>query len=380
MPPSFGRHGGVRPPRGLARAAITATLSASFLASVDGLAWASPFNEDATGTPVVAVNEATKSIEFYPSPQPGRAWQPAKRWRPVSSWGRGVDARLRPGGSYGGRVLAIADGASGYVGIYTYPGLQRKWSVYVGGTRTANVHGVELLPDGNVAIANSAGAGGGSIKIFARKTAKVLTQRTFPGAHEVLYDPSLRALWAIGSDRLTRYPYRSGGLGAPVVYKLPRSSAYPASRNVPSFGHDVQPVYGRKDRLWIVTSNGITQFSKTAAKPCRLVPTAVKWPRPGLDGAGRRYCNDFPGTATLNAGNPTPDHVGSYRRQPKSIGNDPATGRVLLTYPASAPGYHSWTTPYATLYSPPGWRPVRYTPNRTKTAYYRARWLIPTYQ
>ncbi|MFC5187875.1 DUF6528 family protein [Actinomadura harenae] len=347
---------------------------------MDGPASASPIDEDATGTPIAAVNEATRSIEFYPSPKPGRTWKPTKRWRPISSWGGGVDVKLRPGGPYGGRVLAIADDASGYVAVYTYPGLKRKWSAHAGRGRSANVHGVEFLPDGNVAIADAAGEDGGSIRILSRRGAKVLTRRAFPGAHEVLYDPSLRALWAIGNDRLTKYPYRSGDLGSPVDYKLPRSSAHAASKNVPSFGHDVQPVYGHRDRLWIVTSGGVTQFSKNASRRCRLVPTEVNWPRPHLDGAGRRYCNDFPGAATLNAGNPTPDHTGSYRRFPKSIGNDPATGRVLLTFPAPAPGYHSWTTPYAGLYTPPGWHPVELTPNRTKTAYYRARWLIPAYQ
>ncbi|MCP2337135.1 DUF6528 family protein [Actinomadura rupiterrae] len=335
---------------------------------------------DAAGTPVAAVNEATRSIEFYPAPTPGHPWKPTSRWRPVSSWAGGVDVKLRPGGPYGGRVLAIADGGSGYVGIYSYPGRVRKWSAYVGKARTTNVHGVEFLPDGNVAIANAAGPDGGRIKILARKGAKVLAWRTFPGAHEVLYDPSLHALWAIGNDRLTKFPYRAGRLGTAVNYKLPRSSAYPPSKNIPSYGHDVQPVYGHRDRLWILTSGGVTQFSKTATKPCKVVATAVKWPLPGLDGVGRRYCNDFPGAAGINAGNPRPDRTGSYRRLPKSIGNDPSTGRVLLTYPNPAPGAHAWTTPYATLYGAPGWQPTPFSPNRTKTAYYRVRWLVSAYQ
>ncbi|MFC4910760.1 DUF6528 family protein [Actinomadura gamaensis] len=334
----------------------------------------------ASGTPVAAVNETTKSIEFYPAPRPGKPWKPTGRWRPVKDWGGGVDVKLRPGGPYGGRVLAVADGASGYVGIYSYPGRVRKWSARLGRGRKANVHGVEFLPDGNVAIASAAGPDGGSIKILARKGAKVLTSRTYPGAHEVLYDPSLRVLWAIGNDRLTRFRYRAGKLGTAINYKLPRSSAYPASKNAPSFGHDVQPVYGRKDRLWILTSGGVTQFSKRGTRRCKIVRTAVNWPLPGLDGAGRRYCNDFHGAATLNAGNEFPDREGSYRRFPKSIGNDPATGRVLLTYPEPVPEAHSWTTPFATLYGRPNWKPVQFSPDRATTAYYRVRWLVAAYQ
>lgn len=383
MTPSSGRRGRGRPPlprRGLARAAATAGLTASFLVSVDGPASASAVVEDSTGTPVAAVNQATKSIEFYPSPKPGKAWKPSMRWRPVHSWGGGVDVKLRPGGPYGGRVIAIADGASGYVGVYTYPGLKRKWSAYVGRGRAANVHGVEFLPDGNVAIANAAGKDGGSVRILARKGAKVLAQRAFVGAHEVLYDPSLRVLWAIGNSKLTKYPYRAGRLGPPVDYKLPRSSAYSAQKDFPSYGHDLQPVYGHKNRLWIVTSGGITQFSKTGTGHCRLVRTEVNWPRPHMDGAGYRYCNDFPGASTINDGNFTPDHTGSYRRLPKSVGNDPATGRVLLTYPDPASGYQYWTTPYATLYSPSRYRPVQFSPSTTKTAYYRVRWLVSAYQ
>ncbi|MEV4256403.1 DUF6528 family protein [Spirillospora sp. NPDC049652] len=384
MPPVSGRRRGGRrllcARRGVAHAAVALTCTSSFLISVDGRAWASLIEDGSRGTPIAAVNEVTESVEFYPPPRPGRAWKPVRRWRPVANWGGGVDVKLRPGGPYGGRVLAVADGVSGYVGVYTYPALTRKWSAHVGRGRSANLHGVEFLPDGNVAIANATGPHGGSVKILARKGARVLAERAFPGAHEVLYDPSLRVLWAIGNARLTRFRYRAGRLGTEVDYKLPRSSAHAAWKNFPAYGHDVQPVYGRKDRLWIATNGGITQFSKTAWRRCRTVRTAVKWPRPGMDGAGFRYCNDFPGAATINGGNATPDRRRSFRRMPKAIGNEPISGRVLLTFPSPARGYHNWTTPYVTLYSRPGWAPVRFSPSMRRTAYYRARWLVAAYQ
>ncbi|RFU38405.1 hypothetical protein DZF91_27870 [Actinomadura logoneensis] len=384
MPPVSRRRSGVRSSyrlrRGLSYATVTIGFTSSFLALVDGRALAFRSSRVPRIAAIAAVNEATESVEFYPAPRLGEAWKPVKRWRPVPGWGGGVDVKLRPGGPYGGRVLAIADGVSGYVGIYSYPGLTRKWSAHVGRGRAANLHGVEFLPDGNVAIANATGPGGGSVRLLAHKGAKVLAVRPFPGAHEVLYDPSLHVLWAIGNDRLSKFRYRAGKLGPEVSYKLPRSSAHTVRRNFPAYGHDVQPVYGRKDRLWIATNGGITQFSKTAVRRCRIVRTKVNWPRPGLDGAGFRFCNDFPGAASINAGNALQDRRASYRRLPKSIGNDPVSGRVLLTFPAPAHGYHDWTTPCVTLYSRPRWVPMSFSPNTAKTAYYRARWLVAAYQ
>jgi hypothetical protein len=50
--------------------------------------------------------------------------------------------------------MAVSD-SYGFIAVVSHPGKVKKWSATAG--RTANVHGIELLPNGNVAAAASSG-------------------------------------------------------------------------------------------------------------------------------------------------------------------------------------------------------------------------------
>src|SRR5690606_9154339 len=69
------------------------------------------------------------------------------------------DVRLRLNPTPGGQRLIACD-SNGLAVIASYPTGQRLWSRRVGG----NPHAVELLPDGNIAVASSHG---GWVRVYA---------------------------------------------------------------------------------------------------------------------------------------------------------------------------------------------------------------------
>jgi hypothetical protein len=342
-----------------------------------------------TNDPVTAVvNGATKSVEFYDAANPSRwiSTGPFQSWAPDAyhsitdttlvppgTWGGGVDVKLRPAGAYGGgRALVAADTNSGFVGVIPYPALSgRYWAINVGSPSVSSVHGAELLPDGNVAVALAVA---GRVQVYSRAQGQnwagsshtPVADVALPGAHEVLYDPAANALWAIGGAELVEYPYTagSGALGTPVVYDLPpQTKVSPAT---PAYGHDVQPVYGDPGRLWIGANAGVTQFSKTGTASCAVAAMPTGWPDPASPGAGTRWCDDYQGAAFIDAHNLV-----------KSIGDNPGSGQVAETWPDPAAGAPSWTTPEVTFFSTAG----TVSGSSSATAqYYRARWMVAAYQ
>jgi hypothetical protein len=336
-----------------------------------------------TGHPVVAVTDSsTKSVEFYDGADPS-AWRskgPITTWaadpyhsitdtalQPNGPWDGGVDARLRPAGHYGsGQVLVTADG-NGFVGVIPYPALSgRKWAINVG--VAGNIHGAELLPDGNVAVALSKT---GRLQLYsaaqgqdwAHASHTPLADLPLTDVHQVLYDPEPASLWAIGATELVRYPYSGGTFGEPVRYPLPPQTTFTAT--TPAYGHDISFVRGDPDRLWVSANGGVTQFSKSGTATCAVTSTATKWPDPASPGVGTRWCGDFPHVQQINA-----------NRMAKCAGDDPATGKVLWTWPAPATGAPEWTTPSVTFVSSAG--QVSGSGSATRQ-YYRARWLVPSY-
>jgi hypothetical protein len=340
--------------------------------------------------PLVAVTDsasASKSIELYDAAQPStwRGKGPIQTWAPdayhsisdtalvpTGSWGGGVDVKLRPAGVYGGgQVLVVADNHSGFVGVIPYPALSgRKWAINVGSNAVANVHGIELLPDGNVAVALALTS---RVQVYSKAQGEnwvgsahtPVADVALDTAHEVLYDSGANALWALGGTQLVEYPYTTGAgtLGSPTVYDLP-----PQTRVSPTQspgGHDVEPVFGNPDRLWIASNAGVTQFSRTGAATCAVVVTATGWPDPGSPNVGTRWCGAYAGVSLIDA------HAVA-----KSIGDDPGSGRVLETWPNPASGAPSWTTPNVSFFSASG---ESIGSSLATSQYYRARWLVPAY-
>ncbi|QMU70508.1 DUF6528 family protein [Streptacidiphilus sp. P02-A3a] len=340
---------------------------------------------------VAAGNATTKTLDFYDGSQPS-TWNSTgllQQWAPdayhsindttlvpAGTWSGGVDTKLRPGGVWGGQVMVTADNTSGFVGVIPYPALAGyKWAINVGNETTSNVHGVEMMPDGNVAVALTQT---NQIEVFSKAQGEdwdtsshtPAFTTTLGNVHELLYDPSTTSLWAVAWNALVQYAYVTGtdSSGNPTV-QLVQENSYPIPNlgTAAAQGHDIQPVYGNPDRFWIAAANGgVTQFSKSGTG-CAVTTVPTGWPATTSPGVGTRWCEDYPGAAQIDS-----------QLSVRSIGNDPASGTVAETWPDPAPSADDWTTPQVTFFPSSGTAGINASVAPT-AAYYRARWLVPSY-
>lgn len=248
---------------------------------------------------------------------------------PTPGWGLPDEARLRYSAKYDTRFLMVND-SYGFIGMVHYPSGWRWWSVNV--ASGPNPHAVELLPDGNVAAAASTG---GWVRIYTasqgpRSTTYV--QYALAGAHGVLWDPERQVLWALGDNELVAL--RIGGTpAAPTVTKV-SSSPLPTAG-----GHDLQPVYGSTDRLWVSSGSRVYQYAKST----------------------NSWHSDYRDAAKIDVGGV------------KSVSINPATGQVLRTRP-KAGCRTTWCTDTVEFFGPDTTR------TRTGAEIYKARWWYQEYQ
>ena len=182
---------------------------------------------------------------------------------PTAGWGLPAGMRLRDIPLYGGPVVGVADGR-GFAAIIPYPaGATKRWAIRL--PNTANLHGVEVLPNGNVALAASSG---NWIRVYAASQGVYNTtfaEAALPDAHNVLWDPERNWLWAIGADSLNAYT-----VGSAASPKLTLVHSYDiVAAGAARYGHDLQPDYGDTNRLLFSTNGGVYRFDKTtgAATP-----------------------------------------------------------------------------------------------------------------
>lgn len=181
-------------------------------------------------------------------------WSPGADGADVPGWGLPSDVKLRTSAALGGGQWIVAADSRGLAVLAPYPaGRPIRWSCRVGG----NPHAVELLPDGNVAVAAS---DGGWVRVYAASQGADCAdyaEFTLPGAHGVLWDPDRGLLWAVGDRKLVAF--RVEGTSAQPELLQARTAELPTS-----WGHDLAPVYGNLDRLWVTTNTGVYQYSKEA--------------------------------------------------------------------------------------------------------------------
>ena len=217
----------------------------------------------ANGIEVAVMDQASKRIRLFGSLMGGREVQAEEIWswspeaasgfeRLSTAWGLPTDAKIRYGRT--NRLEMAVTDSLGLAAIVPYPeGGSLRWGLNAGG----NPHSAELLPDGNIAVAASTG---GWVRLYASSQGPDCSdyaEYRLPGAHGVQWDPLHQLLWALGDDEL-------------IALKIEGTEASPRLRDtqriaLPSDGgHDLQPVYGDKDRLWVSTRTKVYQFVKSS--------------------------------------------------------------------------------------------------------------------
>jgi hypothetical protein len=213
------------------------------------------------------------------------------------------DVKLRNSAFYEKQVMLLC--TSGSVAVVSYPEREVLWMAHC---PHSNAHSIELLPNGNVAVAASTA---GWVRIYTpsqRDRFSDYTEYRLPSAHGVQWDPQAKVLWALGGDRLVALEV--GGAATPQIGEL-FSADLPTKQ-----GHDLQPVAGDSDRIWVTTGSQVYQFVKSR----------------------REFDSGYA------------DHASISLPAVKSIGNF-ATGQVVLTRPAPGSLY-SWTTDTVYFYRP----------------------------
>ena len=176
---------------------------------------------------------------------------------PPEAWYHPDDARLRTDERTGEQYVMVSD-SFGLLAQVPYPeGGRVAWSV--NGTHDASPHGIELLPDGNVAAAAS---GGDWLRIYTAsqgRDSEEFAEAELVGAHQVLWSDEDELLWAVGDDELATFEI--GGTAAEPTIERTATYDLPTSG-----GHDLQPVSGDADRLWVTTVYSVFQFVKSEEK------------------------------------------------------------------------------------------------------------------
>jgi hypothetical protein len=243
---------------------------------------------------IVVTEQATHQILVLDSDR--RSWQKAKvlwRWRPSAAngladlargWGTPSEAKLR---HHGRAAYLLTTDSLGLAAVVPYPeGGQAYWAANVG--PQPNVHSIELLPDGNVAVIASRG---GWLRIYTAsqgQRANSHAEFPMPGGHGVFWDADTGLLWALGGTDLVAL--RIGGPPAAPELTEVRRTPLPTPN-----GHDLQPVAARPGRLWVATGGEVYQYSKA------------------LD----MFLRDYPGADEISA------------TGVKSVGDDRRSGQVL---------------------------------------------------
>ncbi|MEV6284549.1 DUF6528 family protein [Kribbella sp. NPDC051770] len=172
----------------------------------------------------------------------------------TAAWGLPSDAKLRRTRS--GREVALVTDSRGLAAVASYPSGRRVWGTNVGGP--ANPHSIELLPNGNVAVAASTG---GFVRVYtASQGAASATYAEYglPDAHGVTWDPDHQVLWVLGGTRLAALKVT----GPPAAPKLTETELVTLPTDG---GHDLAPALDNHDLLWVTTGSKVYRVSKSRA-------------------------------------------------------------------------------------------------------------------
>ena len=206
------------------------------------------------GTQLVALtNQGKWRLQVYDITN-GRLDESSLVWSYKTPFRNIAGVKFRHSEKYGNVVLTVCGNRYGC--MISYPEGKVLWSTEAA---ASNPHSIELMPNGIIAIASS---DGGEVRFFKtdeRSSKTPDAKMTLRDAHGVLWDPEREVLWAIGANVLTAYRVTLDEDGAVAVTEDTSLKA-----TIPNYGaHDLAPVYGNKNELWITTGSHVYRYNKT---------------------------------------------------------------------------------------------------------------------
>jgi hypothetical protein len=169
---------------------------------------------------------------------------------------------------FDGKYL-MTTASGGGVALIHIASRKTAWYGYAGG----NAHSAEVLPDGNIVSASTTG---NYLTLFVTDPEDT-TQKTitydFPDVHNCVWDKTRELLWAAGKNRIRAYKYNNDR-------KNPALTLFKTVNMPQGNAHDLFPVYGSNDELWLSNSSHIytynitkNKFTEHKTKTGAIIPT-----------------------------------------------------------------------------------------------------------
>ena len=184
------------------------------------------------------------------------SWQPTEAlgYEQTERYVYPSDVRLRRHNELNTQVL-LTCASHGFCAMAELPSGKCLWQTTL--PIEENPHAIELLPNGCIAVASSTG---NAIRLYAPGSGEAAAKYTFADAHGLLWDPAMNVLWAVGRGRLSAFEIAGTPQEPELVERRELRAALPIAN-----GHDVWPVYGDADRLWVV-ANAVFLYDKSERK------------------------------------------------------------------------------------------------------------------
>lgn len=231
---------------------------------------------------IAGCNMANSKIEIYDSQnytsfdQAGSlkySWSPTTALGfssgEIAAWGHPYSVCRRKSTVWSGTTEVFAatcrDGLSAICRFVGGTQGQKLWALNVGSG--VYPHGIEVLPNGNVAIAGRKNGAGGWIRVYTSSQgsgSSTYAQYNLDWAHEVLWDPAYNRLWAIGevpgagTDILVALIVGGTAAAPTLTEDISMRAILPSTG-----GHDIAAFYYDVDKLWVTDHNGVYIYDKT---------------------------------------------------------------------------------------------------------------------
>jgi len=239
---------------------------------------------------VMAHNALTGILGIYDMSllEPGDAFEDGLVWSVKA--GDGGDLKYREDTVFGDVILSCGSASGGM--IISYPEGKTLWHTKDPGN---NPHAIEILPSGNIVIANSTG---GYLRLFETSellknpSASGFSHRDYEliGAHGVVYDPEYGVLWGLGDNELVAFRISGSGTGEKLCRVTGMGVRLPAQY---AGGHDLSADYTSKDHLYLTTVSKVYRFDKKENELIEKFPQYAKLSKNNIKGFSNNPNGNF---------------------------------------------------------------------------------------